>query len=85
MPDGKEYANAKKPGLLDSKSKEVLVMKGGDETVNLKWDRMEGGKTMDMQKVAMDIVWNATFTEAPAVKLGTETIELTMDEIKTKK
>lgn len=85
MPDGKEYANAKKPGLLDSKAKEVLVMKGEEETVNLKWDRMEGGKAMDMQKVSMDIIWNATFTEASPVKLGIETLELEFDEVKTKK
>lgn len=83
MPDGKEYANAKKPGMLESKSKEVLVMKGGEESVNLKWDRMEGGKAMDMQKVPMDIIWNATFTEAPAVKINAETIELEFDEVTT--
>jgi transcriptional antiterminator Rof (Rho-off) len=83
MPDGKEYANAKKPGLLESKSKEVLVMKGDEESVNLKWDRMEGGKAMDMQKVPMDIIWNATFTEAPAVKINAETIELEFDEVTT--
>ena len=83
MPDGNEYANAKKPGLLDSKAKEVLVMKGEEESVNLKWDRMEGGKAMDMQKVPMDIVWNATFTEAPAVKVKGETMELEFDETTT--
>ncbi|MES2565654.1 MAG: hypothetical protein V4565_02240 [Bacteroidota bacterium] len=81
MPDGKEYANAKKPGLMDSKAKEVLVMKGEEETVNLKWDRMEGGRAMDMQKVSMDIVWNETFTEAPAVKMNGEQIELEFDEV----
>jgi transcriptional antiterminator Rof (Rho-off) len=83
MPDGNEYANAKKPGLLESKAKEVLVMKGEEESVNLKWDRMEGGRAMDMQKVAMDIVWHATFTEAPAVKLKGETLEMEFDEATT--
>lgn len=83
MPDGNEYANAKKPGLLDSKEKNVLVMKGEEESVNLKWERMEGGKAMDMQKVAMEIVWNATFTEAPAVKVKGETMELEFDEAAT--
>ncbi len=83
MPDGKEYANAKKPGLLESKSKEVLVMKGEEEIVNLKWERMEGGKTMDMQKVPMDIIWNGTFTEAPTVKIKGEQIDLEFDEAMT--
>ncbi len=83
MPDGNEYANAKKPGLLESKAKEVLVMKGEEESVNLKWERMEGGRAMDMQKVAMDIVWHATFTEAPAVKLKGETLEMEFDEATT--
>ena len=83
MPDGKEYANEKKPGLLDSKSKEVLVMKGGDENLTLLWEKMEGGKAMDMQKVDMEIVWNATFTEAPAVKVKSETLELEFDEAVT--
>jgi hypothetical protein len=59
MPDGSEFANAKKPGLLDSKSREVLVLKGETESIELKWNRMEGGKSMDMQKVSMDIIWNA--------------------------
>lgn len=83
MPDGNEYANAKKPGLLESKAKEVLVMKGEEESVNLKWERMEGGRAMDMQKVAMDIIWHATFTEAPAVKLKGETLEMEFDEATT--
>lgn len=83
MPDGSEFANAKKPGLLDSKSREVILLKGDTETIELKWNRMEGGKSMDMQKVSMDIIWNATFTEAPAVKVNSETIDLEFDEAKT--
>lgn len=83
MPDGTEYANAKKPGLLDSKAREVLVLKGETESVELKWNRMEGGKAMDMQKVSMDIIWNSTFTEAPAIKVNSETMELEFDEAKT--
>lgn len=83
MPDGKEYANEKKPGMLDSKSKEVLVMKGGDENLTLLWEKMEGGKAMDMQKVDMEIIWNATFTEAPAVKMNSESIVLEFDEAVT--
>lgn len=83
MPDGNEYANEKKPGLMESKAKEVLVMKGKEESVTLKWDKMEGGRAMDMQKVAMDIVWHTTFTEAPAVKINGETLVLEFDEAMT--
>lgn len=83
MPDGNEYANAKKPGLLDSKTREVMLMKGDEETVTLKWDRFEGGKKMDMQKVVMEIVWNETFSESPLVKEKGDTIELEFDEAVT--
>lgn len=83
MPDGKEYANEKKPGLLDSKAKETLVMKGQDESVVLLWEKMEGGKAMDMQKVPMEVIWNATFTEAPVVKVKAETIDFEFDEVKS--
>lgn len=83
MPDGNEYANAKKPGLLDSKTREVMLMKGDEETVTLKWDRFEGGKKMDMQKVIMEIVWNETFSESPLVKEKGDTIELEFDEAVT--
>ena len=30
---------------------------------------MQGGKATDIQKIPLEIVWNATFTEAPAVKV----------------
>jgi hypothetical protein len=83
MPDGKEYANEKKPGMLDSKAKEVLIMKGGDENLTLLWEKMEGGRAMDMQKVEMEVVWNATFTEASVVKMKSETIDLEFDEAVT--
>ncbi len=58
-------------------------MKGDEGSVNLQWDRMEGGRAMDMQKVAMEIIWNATFTEAPEVKIKAETINLEFDEALT--
>lgn len=83
MPDGEEYANAKKSGGLFSKSNEIILMKGQDETYTLKWDRMEGGKKMDMQKVEMNIVWHATFSEVPAVKLNAETLKMEFDEALT--
>lgn len=83
MPDGKEYANAKKPGMLESKTKEVLLMKGDEETITLKWDKFEGGRAMDMQKVAMEIIWNETYTESPAMKSPSEKLEIEMDEALT--
>lgn len=78
MPDGNEYA-AVKVGLF-ANLKPIMLMKGQDETFNLHWDRMEGGKAMDMQKVEMMIKWNETFTEASPEKIKAETIELQFDE-----
>ncbi|MDF2448992.1 MAG: hypothetical protein K0R26_1496 [Bacteroidota bacterium] len=83
MPDGKEYANEKKPGLLESKNKDIIIMKGGEETLTLLWEKMEGGKAMDMQKVPMEVIWHATFTEAPAVKMKSETLNFEFDEALT--
>ncbi len=77
MPDGKEYANAK------SKSDLMLLMKGDDDSFTLKWDRMEGGKAMDMQKVAMVIIWHETFMESEAVSLKPETLKFEFDEATT--
>ncbi len=76
MPDGKEYANAKKSDL-------ILLMKGENENFTLKWDRMEGGKAMDMQKVAMTIIWHETFMESEAVSLKAETLKFEFDEATT--
>ncbi|MES2512792.1 MAG: hypothetical protein V4580_01555 [Bacteroidota bacterium] len=83
LPDGTEHANEKKPGLLDSKSKEMLVMKGDEVNLNVEWEKMQGGKATDMQKIALEIIWNATFTESPAVKIATEVINLEFDEATT--
>ena len=83
LPDGSEHANEKKPGLLDSKAKEMLVMKGDEVNLGVEWEKMQGGKATDMQKIPLEIVWNATFTEAPAVKVKAETIELEFDEVKS--
>ena len=83
LPDGSEHANEKKPGLLDSKAKEMLVMKGDEVTLGVEWDKMEGGRATDMQKIALEIVWNATFTEAPAVKTAPVKMDLEFDEAMT--
>lgn len=83
MPDGNEYANAKKAGLLDSKTKEVLLLKGDEETVVLKWEKFEGGRAMDMQKVIMEIVWRDTFIESTSTKSNPETLEFEFDEALT--
>ena len=78
MPDGKEYANGK------SKSRPILLLRGESDDFILKWDRMEGGKAMDMQIVEMIIKWNETFLEADTEKMKSETIELGFDEVMSK-
>lgn len=83
LPDGSEHANEKKPGLLESKAKEMLVMKGDEVNLGVEWEKMQGGKATDMQKIPLEIVWNATFTEAPAVKVKAETINFEFDEVKS--
>ena len=77
LPDGKEYANAK------SKSEITLLMKGEDDSFTVKWDRMEGGKAMDMQKVPMVIIWHETFMESDLVKLKAEKLDFEFDETMT--
>lgn len=80
MPDGNEYAALKPTGLL-AKSGPVLLKKGDTESVSLNWDRMEGGKTMDMQKVEMMVKFNDMFTEASPVKIKPETLQMEFDEV----
>ncbi len=77
MPDGKDYATVKK-------EKPVILSKGQNDSFVLEWDRMQGGKATDMQKVDMIIKWNETFTEAAPEKLSSETFTLYFDDIKTK-
>ena len=77
MPDGKEYANAK------SKTKAIMLKKGESEGFTLQWDRMQGGKEMDMQKADMMIKWNECFTEVSPEKMKSETLELSFDEAKS--
>lgn len=78
MPDGTEISNEK------SKSKPIMVMKGKSESVTLKWNRMEGGKATDMQKIKLLILWRNTFSESDAVKVKDETIEFKIDEALSK-
>ncbi len=74
MPDGNSYANA------NTKEKPILLMKGEKESFKLQWDRMQGGKTMDMQKVDMVIIWDATFGETTPEKMKSEKVSLEFDE-----
>jgi hypothetical protein len=78
MPDGSEIANEK------TKPSPIMVMKGKSESITLKWNRMQGGKATDMQKIKMIILWRNTFTEADAVKVKAETLEFQIDEALSK-
>jgi hypothetical protein len=78
MPDGTEIANEKKH------STPIVLMKGKSEKITFKWNRMEGGKATDMQKVNMVIVFKGTFTETDAEKLKDETLNFELDPAVTK-
>jgi hypothetical protein len=78
MPDGTEIANEKKS------SSPIVMTKGKSEKITFKWNRMEGGKSTDMQKVTMMILFRNTFTEADPVKCKEETIEFAIDEALSK-
>jgi len=77
MPDGKEYANAK------SKADPIMLTKGQDDSFSLRWDKMEGGKAMDMQKVPMTIIWHEAFSESELKGLAAEKIEMEFDQAAT--
>lgn len=77
MPDGNEYANAK------SKEKAIIMMKGESDHFTLIWNRMEGGKEMDMQKVDMYIKWHDAFTEGTSEKIKALSLQLDFDETKS--
>jgi hypothetical protein len=79
MPDGNEYASVKPTGLLAKKGP-ILLVKGQTESFSGNWDRMQGGKPMDMQKVEMMIKWNDAFTEVAPEKLKNETLTMEFDE-----
>lgn len=79
MPDGKEYANAK------SKADVIMLTKGQDDSFSLKWDKMEGGRAMDMQKVPMTIIWHDAFSESELKSLNAETLDLEIDLARSQK
>lgn len=78
MPDGDEIANEKKS------STPIVLTKGKSEKITFKWNRMQGGKTSDMQKVDMIILFKGTFTETDPVKLKDETLNFELDPNVTK-
>jgi len=80
MPNGNEYASVKASGLLAKSGPVLFTKKGQTESVTLNWDRMEGGKTMDMQKVDMMVKFNDMFTEAGLEKLKAETLNFEFDQ-----
>lgn len=78
LPDGDEIATAK------SNKTPVLLQKGESEKITLVWDRMQGGKATDMQKIKMMLVWRNTFVESDAVKLDPVKLDFKIDEKKSK-
>jgi hypothetical protein len=79
MPDGKEYANAKRTGA-------IILPAGKDGSFTLGWDRMTGGKTMDMQFADMMIKWNDAFFEGEmSVKWNDAFVESTPEKIASQK
>ncbi|MCW3101652.1 MAG: hypothetical protein JWO09_92 [Bacteroidetes bacterium] len=80
MPDGNEYASVKSTGLLASSAPIVMMKKGQKEDFTLNWNRMEGGKAMDMQKVEMIVKFNDLFTEVTPEKLKAETLNFEFDQ-----
>ncbi len=79
MPDGHEYASVQPKGLLAKKGP-ILMTKGQTVGLTGNWERMQGGKAMDMQKVEMFIKWNETFTEVTPEKLKNESLAFEFDE-----
>ncbi len=82
MPNGNEYASIQPKGLLAKKGP-ILMTKGQTESISGSWEKMDGTKAMDMQKVEMLIKWNETFTEATPEKLKNETLTFEFDEALT--
>ncbi|MGZ4056461.1 MAG: hypothetical protein ACXVPM_16230 [Bacteroidia bacterium] len=79
MPDGNDYAAVKPSGLL-AKPGPFILNKGESVDFTAHWDRMQGGKAMDMQKVEMTIKFNGTFTEISPEKLKNETLNFEFDQ-----
>jgi hypothetical protein len=59
-------------------------MKGKSEKVTFKWNRMEGGRAQDMQKIKLMIEFRNTFSEVDAEKLNDETLHFEIDEALSK-
>jgi len=78
LPDGTEVANAK------SSASPIVLEQGESKKITLSWNRMEGGKATDMQKIKMSIVWRNTFIEATPVKLKPVTLDFQIDEATSK-
>ncbi len=74
LPDGTVLANEK------SSSQPTMVMKGKSEKITLKWNRLEGGRATDMQKISMNILWRGTFTETDAVKVKEQVLDFQINE-----
>ena len=81
MPDGKEYAAVKPTGLLKKGGPILFIKKGTSDSFSVNWERMDGGKTMDMQKADMTVKWNDAFVEVAPVKMKVETLNLEFDEV----
>lgn len=77
MPDGKEYASS------SGKDKSMLFFKGEEDDFTVQWDRMQGGKATDMQKVEMIVLWRDAFKEGEMVKLKSEKFDLKLDQALT--
>ena len=84
LPDGTEIANEKSKGLL-SNNNPIILMKGKSEKVTFKWNRMEGGRAQDMQKIKLEVLFRNTFSEVDLEKIKDETINFEIDENLSKK
>lgn len=78
LPDGTEVANGK------ANTHPIIVEKGESKKFTMVWNRMSGGRTSDMQKIKMEIVWRNTFVESEEVKLKPVTLDFQIDEIKSR-
>jgi hypothetical protein len=74
LPDGTEIANEK------SKPQPIVLTKGKSEKITFKWNRMDGGKAQDMQKIKLMILFRNTFSEVEAEKLKEEILQFEIDE-----
>ena len=82
MPDGNEYSNTNISTSLLSKSPDapMMLMNGTQENFTLIWERMQGGRAMDMQKVDMIIIWHEAFSQSTLKKINGETLQFEFDE-----